>query len=185
MGYRNDKTTGIPVGDEAQTIYAVFSGVHYNNKCCFDYGNAELVPRDDGAGTMEALYFGSAKGGLNHGGMGPGPWIMGDLEQGLWGSNITASLEPTISHTFVTAMFKGDSGAAPGHMAIKGGDAQAGALTVFYDGWRPHGYAPMKKQGSIILGIGGVSFGGAAAMSNPSLALTPNPKRSAHPHQKG
>ena len=25
---------------------------------------------------MEAVYFGSAKGGLNHGGAGKGPWIM-------------------------------------------------------------------------------------------------------------
>ena len=70
------------MGDQAQTIYAVFSGLHYNNECCSDYGNAERVPIDDGAGTMEALYFGSAKGGMNHGGDGPGPWLMGDLEKG-------------------------------------------------------------------------------------------------------
>ena len=54
----------------------VTSGVHYNGRCCFDYGNAETNNLDDGAGTMEAVYFGSAKGGLNHGGAGPGPWIM-------------------------------------------------------------------------------------------------------------
>ena len=35
-------------------------------------------------GTMEALYFGSAKGGLNHGGAGAGPWIMADMENALW-----------------------------------------------------------------------------------------------------
>ena len=39
--------------------------------------------------------------------------------------------------------------------ALAGGDAQAGELTRIYDGPRPHGYQPMKKQGSIILGIGG------------------------------
>ena len=33
---------------------------------------------------MEALYFGSAKGGLNHGGAGAGPWIMADMENALW-----------------------------------------------------------------------------------------------------
>lgn len=76
---------------------------------------------------------------------------MGDLEKGLWGSALVDSPEATISHTFVTAMFKGDSGPAPGHMAIKGGDAQAGPLTVYYDGQRPPQYAPMKKQGQIIL----------------------------------
>jgi len=111
---------------------------------------------------MEALYFGSAKGGMNHGGVGTGPWVMADLENGLWGSNVSASQEPTISHTFVTAMIKGDSGPSPGHFAVKGGDAQAGKLTVFWDGNRPKGYAPMKKQGSIILGIGGDNSDGSA-----------------------
>jgi len=129
--------------------------VHYNNFCCWDFGSAENVPVDAGPGTMEALYLGSAKGGLNHGGVGPGPWIMADLEKGLFGCNSTISQEPTISHTFVTAMLKGDRGASPGHFALKGGDAQAGPLRVYWDGQRPPGYAPMKKQGSIVLGIGG------------------------------
>jgi hypothetical protein len=122
---------------------------------------SEIEVLDDGKGTMEALYFGSAKGGLNHGGVGPGPWIMGDLEQGLWGSDVVASQEPTITATFVTAMFKGDSGPSPGHMAIKGGDAQKGELTVYYDGVRPVDYSPMKKQGSLILGIGGDNSNGS------------------------
>ena len=39
--------------------------------------------------------------------------------------------------------------------ALKGGDATQGGLTTMYDGPRPSGYQPMKKQGSIILGIGG------------------------------
>merc|ERR1719188_139527 len=43
----------------------------------------------------------------------------------------------------------------PGHWAIKGGDAQSGELTVYWDGRRAPGYAPMKKQGAIVLGIGG------------------------------
>jgi hypothetical protein len=30
-----------------------------------------------------------------------------------------------------------------------------GTLTSFYDGARPNGYSPMKKQGAIILGTGG------------------------------
>ena len=104
---------------------------------------------------MEAVYFGSAKGGLNHGGAGKGPWIMGDLESGLWGADVVESNETAIRHAFVTAVLKGDSGPAPGHWALKGGDAQQGNLAVFWDGARPSGYAPMKKQGAIILGIGG------------------------------
>jgi hypothetical protein len=44
-----------------------------------------------------------------------------------------------------------------------GGDATAGTLQTMYDGIRPEktGYVPMKKQGSIILGIGGDNSNGA------------------------
>lgn len=108
MGYRRDNTSGIATGDDAETMYMVTSGVHYNDKCCFDYGNAETDNDDDGAGTMEAVYFGNAKGGLNHGGAGKGPWIMADMENALWGADVVVSNEPPINHTFVTAMIKGD-----------------------------------------------------------------------------
>ena len=155
MGYRRDNTSGVAKGDEAETIYFVVAGDHYNDKCCFDYGNAETDNNDDGAGTMEAVYFGNAKGGLNHGGAGAGPWIMADMENALWGADEVASNETAIAHDFVTAMLKGDSGAAPGHWAIKGGNAASGALAVYWDGPRAKNYAPMKKQGAIILGIGG------------------------------
>ncbi len=39
--------------------------------------------------------------------------------------------------------------------AILGGNAQSGTLATDYSGVRPSGYNPMKKQGAIILGIGG------------------------------
>ena len=70
---------------------------------------------------MEALYFGNAKGGLNHGGAGAGPWIMADMEQALWGADKIDSEEPPINHAFVTAMIKGDvsTNAPGGHWAIK------------------------------------------------------------------
>jgi len=162
MGYRQDHTKGIAVGDEAESMYMVTSGTHYNNRCCFDYGNAETDNTDDGAGTMEAVYFGNAKGGLNHGGAGKGPWIMADMENALWGADVVVSNEPSIHHEFVTAMIKGDvSRNASGHWAIKGGDAQKGPLKVYWDGARAKGYAPMKKQGAIILGIGGDNSDGA------------------------
>eukprot|EP00943_MAST-04B_sp_MAST-4B-sp1_P005192 g5192.t1 len=162
-GYRNDTTTGIAVGDEAETIYAVFNGSHYNDRCCFDYGNAETNNLDDGAGTMEALYFGNASGGLNHGGAGKGPWIMADMENALWGADVVKSNELPITHDFVTAMIKGDvsTNAQGGHWAIKGGDATNGQLAVYWDGKRAPRYAPMKKQGAIILGIGGDNSDGA------------------------
>ena len=219
-------------------------------QCCFDYGNAEIDNLDDGAGTMEALYFGNANGGLNHGGAGDGPWIMADMENALWGADRVVSNEKPISHAFVTAMLKGDIstgtrnagqyeigvdhagmdldvpcgpngcvfdtsethmdcerlcnatagcvgyvfadgscsgvskpicwlkaswmpgtpatcrnsrvvGGVLGHWTIKGGNAQVGELEVFWDGPRAPGYAPMKKQGAIILGIGGDNSDGA------------------------
>ena len=60
---------------------------------------------------MEALYFGNAKGGLNHGGAGKGPWIMADMENALWGANVVKSNEEPINHRFVTV------GAAPPPLA--------------------------------------------------------------------
>ena len=198
---------------------------------------------------MEALYFGSAKGGLNHGGTGNGPWIMADMENALWGADVVESNEPPIIHPFITAMIKGDSsprkgragpytigidhggadmepcgyfgcpleqnhthidcenicnstigcvgyvfadascsgdlkpicwiksswnegtpkacrssrllGEIPGHFAIKGGNAQGGDLLAYWDGQRAPGYAPMEKQGAIVLGIGGDNSDGA------------------------
>jgi len=109
MGYRRDKTRGVATGDEAETVYMVTAGKHYNDRCCFDYGNAEVNDLDDGAGTMEAVYF-NANGGLNHGGAGKGPWIMADMENALWGADKVQSNEPSIQHEFVTAMIKGARG---------------------------------------------------------------------------
>ena len=78
---------------------------------------------------------------------------MGDLENGLFAGQDHVAAEPSVvGMKFVTAMVKGDSG---NHWAIKVGDAQVGALKTVFDGERPKGYSPMKKQGSIILGIGG------------------------------
>ena len=71
---------------------------------------------------------------------------------GIWGGpNDVAPNDTPIQAQFVTAMVKGGADS----FALAGGDAQAGELTRIYDGPRPHGYQPMKKQGSIILGIGG------------------------------
>ena len=37
-GYRNNNTNGVATGDQPE--YMVASGKHYNQWCCFDYGNA-------------------------------------------------------------------------------------------------------------------------------------------------
>lgn len=51
----------------------------------------------------------------------------------------------------MTAIVKGE----PNHWAIRSGNAQSGGLTTVFDGPRPAGYHPMKKEGAILLGIGG------------------------------
>ncbi len=152
-GYRNNNTNGIATGDQPEGMYAIFDGTHYNGGCCFDYGNAETNSLDNGNGTMEALYFGDAT--YWGSGSGSGPWIMADLENGLFSGVSTGynGNDPSISHRFLTAVLKGE----PNHWAIRGGNAQSGGLSTFYDGVRPNapGYNPMKKEGAIILGIGG------------------------------
>ena len=153
MGYRRDNTTGIATGDEPQSIYMVVSGTHYNDQCCFDYGNAETNNNDDGASTMEAVYFGSSTG-WGHG-SGDGPWVMADIENCLSAGSSEGCSDKQPANTpvvasYVTAVLKGGSG----NYTIKGGDA-SGRLATMYSGPRPRGYNPMHKQGAIILGIGG------------------------------
>lgn len=149
MGYRIDATDGVAVGDGEQTIYMVTRGDHVNAGCCFDYGNAETDNNDDGKGTMAALYFGNSSAWSR--GKGQGPWVMADLENGLWAGASRASPAPSIAFKWVTAMTKGKKGG----FALKGGNAQAGSLQKLWEGQRPVGYEVMKKQGAIILGIGG------------------------------
>src|SRR6202044_608712 len=73
-GYRDHNTTNIATGNNPEGIYDVVGGTHFNGGCCFDYGNAETNNDDDGAGTMEAVYFGNIK--VWGFGSGNGPWIM-------------------------------------------------------------------------------------------------------------
>jgi len=150
MGYRIDRTKGIATGNDPETMYMVTSGTHVNGGCCFDYGNAEVNNNDDGAGTMECVYFGTSKGWGY--GQGNGPWVMADLENGLWaGNNRVNNLNLPLTSEYVTAMVKGNTNG----FALKGNDATRGKLQLMFNGPRPNGYQPMKKQGAIILGIGG------------------------------
>jgi len=151
-GYFHDGSrTGIATGAEPEGIYMVTSGTHVNSGCCFDYGNAEVNRRDNGAAHMNAIYFGTSCwfGGCT----GRGPWVQGDLENGLFpgGSTHWNTDQKAFADRFVTAMEKNDGT----HFALKGGNAQSGGLSTLYNGNLPPGYSPMKKEGGIILGIGG------------------------------
>lgn len=174
QGYRLDITNGVAVGNEAETIYMVTSGRVFNDRCCFDFGNAEANNDDTGEGSMEAVYFGTwnatNKGWC--GGVGDGPWVMADLESGIWAcADRPATNRATLSNDrdFVTAMVKGFGDVAPrGRWMIRAGDAAKGKLVTQFDGPRPTqapgraAYYPMRLTGSIILGIGGDNSDGAS-----------------------
>jgi len=154
---------GTAVGDEPQTMYMVSSQHDLINGCCFDYGNAETSSNNDGNGTMEAVYLGL--GVIWGSGVQGGPWVMADLENGLfpgWENDQfdNISTNTPLLYDFVNAVVVGDTrdkNAGKGRFALYGGDATTGVLKEMYDGIRPDrpGYVPMRKQGSVILAIGG------------------------------
>jgi len=154
VGYRNNEAKGTAKGDDAETEYMVVGGKVYNASCCFDYGNMETNSHDNGEGTMEAVYFGSCTV-WNKGG-GDGPWVMGDLENGLWAGNSSPfAANGSVDFNFVTGLVKGDK-AGSNHWNIKVGNAQSGPLTNPFNGPRPSSrYNPMRKEGAIGLGTGG------------------------------
>src|SRR5271168_881939 len=142
MGYRDDDTTDISTGNASEGEYAVLDGTHYDNECCFDYGNAETNNDDDGDGTMEAINFGDeTTWGY---GTGNGPWIMADMENGLFSGENAGynAADPTTDYRFTTAMLEGGAN----QWALLGGNAQSGGLATDYSGVRPSGYTTMKKQ---------------------------------------
>jgi hypothetical protein len=150
--WRDGHMTSVPTGSAPEGLYMVTSGTHVNSGCCFDYGNSETTRSADGAGAMDAIYFGTSCwfGGCS----GSGPWVQADLEYGLFpgGSSSWNSKQVAFTSKYVTAMLKNDG---TSKFALKGGNAQSGGLTSLWDGALPRGYSPMKKQGAIVLGSGG------------------------------
>lgn len=152
-GYSNNAPSGTATGDAAEGMYAVIDGTHHNGGCSYDYGNAETNSHDTGNGHMEAIYYGDSTAWGS--GAGSGPWMMADLQNGLF-SGVSAGNnagDPSITHRFVTAIVKGE----PNHWALRGANAASGTLATYYSGARPSmpGCNPMSKEGAIILGIGG------------------------------
>jgi hypothetical protein len=189
VGYRNNNTRGVATDNAAagvhmaEGMYMVASGTNVNSGCCFDFGNAETTSSDTGEGSMDAVnlsttcYYQSSQGPCT----GSGPWVEADLENGLFqGANGTNTGNTGNSSNFVTAMLKNN---ATDTYAVKGGDAQSGGLTTYWNGALPSvpgqaPYKPMQKQGAIILGTGGDNsnwdvgsfFEGAMTMGYPSVA---------------
>ncbi|MFJ4675656.1 arabinofuranosidase catalytic domain-containing protein [Kitasatospora sp. NPDC088783] len=154
VGYRyTGVASGVAVNGQPEGVYMVASGTHVGAACCFDYGNAESTPADTGNGHMDAVsiattcYFPPCSGS--------GPWIEADLENGMFqGDNGSNTANLGNSSPFVTAVLKNNGQTT---YALKGGNAQSGALTTWWNGALPSraGYRPMKQEGGIILGIGG------------------------------
>merc|ERR1719321_1795601 len=86
------------------------TGKRFNSHCCFDYGNAETNGKDDGCGTMEAIYFGNAHWQGNSGD-GDGPWVGADLECGMYygGGDETKvnKRSKSLPHEFVSLYLRG------------------------------------------------------------------------------
>jgi non-reducing end alpha-L-arabinofuranosidase len=139
-GYRNDTPVDTAVHGQAEGVYMVTSALNLNEKCCFDFGNAEVDNLDNKAGHMDAINI------MCHGSpCSPDAGL--DMEDGIYGH-----LKVPAGTTFVT-----DMGASDGQhrYAIYQGNAQSGSLTTTGAIPLPNGYQPMRQKGSIILGIGG------------------------------
>ena len=139
-GYRNDTPVDTAIHGQAEGVYMVTSAFNLNDKCCFDFGNAEVDNLDNKAGHMDAINI------MCHGSpCSPDAGL--DMEDGIYGH-----LKVPAGTTFVT-----DMGASDGQhrYAIYQGNAQSGSLTTTGVIPLPNGYQPMRQEGSIILGIGG------------------------------
>ncbi len=137
----------------------VTSGTHVNNRCCFDYGNAETSGNDTGNGHMDAINFGTECWFSPC--SGSGPWVQADLENGLFaGGNGSWTNNKGNASPFVTALLKNNGTTT---YAIKDGNAKSGGLTTEYSGALPNlgGYTPMQKEGAIVLGTGGDDSNGS------------------------
>jgi hypothetical protein len=139
-GYRNDSPAGTAVHGKPEGVYMVTSALHLNDKCCFDFGNAEANNLDNQAGHMNAINIMCHRSPCR-------PDAGLDMEDGIYGH-----LKVRPGTTFVT-----DMGASDGQhaYAIYQGNAQSGALTTTGTIPLRHGYQPMRQEGAIILGIGG------------------------------
>jgi hypothetical protein len=79
--------------------------------------------------------------------------VQADLENGVFeGGTARNTANLGNPSKFVTALLKNNGQTT---FALKGGNGQSGALSTWYSGALPGGYAPMQLEGSIVLGAGG------------------------------
>ena len=129
--------SGIATGSQPEGMYMVTSGKHFNSGCCFDYGNSEVGRTADGPGTMDAINLSSITAWGT--GAGNGPWVLADLEYGLFSQTAGGSKNqnvPTQTSTYVTAVLKNNGTT---EFALRGGNAQSGNLSTYFKGGLPGG----------------------------------------------
>ncbi len=151
-GYRIDNAANVPTGSQPEGLYMLTSSNLTSGGCCFDFGSAEANNSDDGNATMNAIYYGTDCWTKNC--TGPGPWVGGDIENGMYFSDTGANPAsiPEEDGTFVSAWEKNNGTT---NFTVKYGNGHQGGLTETYSGPLPSGYNPMKVQNSIELGTGG------------------------------
>lgn len=164
MGYRCNDARGLAIDDEPEGIYYVIDGMHYDSGCCFDYGNSSTNGRAVGTGTMETTYYGTSTAWGR--GNGDGPWIMADMEAGLFsGYGAKQNDVPSITDWRILSVYV--NGGGGNCWDLRGADALSDTLTTFYRGIRPgsvdgDAYYPMHKKGGMLLGNGGDNGNGSA-----------------------
>ncbi len=141
VGYRNaGVAAGVATNGRPEGAYMVASGTHVGSNCCFDYGNAESTPADNGNGHMDAVsiattcYFSPCSGS--------GPWVEADMENGMFqGANGSNTRNAGNASAYVTAMLRNDGQTT---YSLQGGDSQSGGRTVHVverrvadSGWLP------------------------------------------------
>jgi hypothetical protein len=154
-GYRNDSTTNIPVNADPEGAYEVASGTHFNQYCCFDFGNAEVkngYASNYAPSHMDAINFSSECWFVSC--PGKGPWVQVDVECcGLLGPAPTDPNDTGLTSNFITAYLRNQG---VGDYYLDGGDATDPAGNIsFWAGSLPSGYSPMHQEGAIVLGVGG------------------------------
>jgi non-reducing end alpha-L-arabinofuranosidase len=175
MGYRIQNAKNVPTGSQPEGIYMLTSSNITSDGCCFDFGSGEADNTDDGNATMNAIYYGTDCWTKNC--TGSGPWVGGDLENGMFFSNTGANPSNISAEngSFLSAWEKNNGTT---NFTLKYGNGQQGGLTQSYSGAMPNGYNPMKVQNSIELGTGGDNsiwgngefFEGAVTAGYPSDA---------------
>jgi uncharacterized protein involved in high-affinity Fe2+ transport len=175
-GYRIQNAKNVPTGSQPEGVYMLTSSNITSNGCCFDFGSAETNNTGGPNGAMNAIYYGTDS--WTHNATGPGPWVGGDLENGMYFSN-TGANPPTISGEYGTFLSAWEKNNGTSNFTLKYGNGQQGGLTETYSGPLPSGgYDPMQVQPSIELGTGGDNsvwgdgefFEGAVTAGYPSDA---------------